>query len=225
MDKSYIEQNAIDTKYLRNQLTPEQTEEFEVYLLDHPEMLEQIELDAVLGSELPNVTLPTVKPFSLSAWFAPASLATGFALATISFSVFTVSLMADRGLSASPSLFVDITRNISDIDTVSTFEFDSRNFTFLGSLRSDRFVLSLDTSSMATGQYRATIEKQQAAENQASPNVELVAEAAVNVAQFQPMTFALNASSYPPGLYKILLDQPSLDDNKVREFYFRTKIK
>ena len=48
MDKKYIEENGIVTKYLRGQLTPEETSEFEAYFLDKPEIIEQLELDSIL---------------------------------------------------------------------------------------------------------------------------------------------------------------------------------
>ncbi len=48
MDKKYVEENEIEIKYLRNQLTPEELEEFEVYLMENPEMLESVKLDSVI---------------------------------------------------------------------------------------------------------------------------------------------------------------------------------
>ncbi len=50
MDRKYIEENEIEIKYLRNQLTPEQLEEFEVYLMENPEAIEGLELIETLGS-------------------------------------------------------------------------------------------------------------------------------------------------------------------------------
>ena len=52
MDKQYIDDNDIGIKYLRKQLTPQETEEFEIYLMEHPEMVEALELDSLLDSSV-----------------------------------------------------------------------------------------------------------------------------------------------------------------------------
>ena len=54
MDKKYIEENEIEIKYLRHQLSEQELEEFEVYLMENPEALETLELDSVFSaSEFP----------------------------------------------------------------------------------------------------------------------------------------------------------------------------
>ncbi|MEP4299102.1 MAG: hypothetical protein ABJ340_05400, partial [Paraglaciecola sp.] len=55
MDDEYITQNDIIQKYLRNKLTPEETVEFEEYIMDKPHLLEQLELDSVMVETMPNV--------------------------------------------------------------------------------------------------------------------------------------------------------------------------
>jgi len=52
MDKQYIEDNEISIKYLRKQLTPEEVEEFEIYLMENPEALEQLDLDSLFQTRL-----------------------------------------------------------------------------------------------------------------------------------------------------------------------------
>ena len=49
MDKKYIEENEIGIKYLRNQLSDKELEEFEVYLTENPGLIETLELEAALG--------------------------------------------------------------------------------------------------------------------------------------------------------------------------------
>lgn len=53
MDDEYIIQNDIVKRYLHNKLTPEETVEFEEYMLNKPELLEQLELDSVMQEHLP----------------------------------------------------------------------------------------------------------------------------------------------------------------------------
>ncbi len=48
MDKKYIQENEIDIKYLRGQLAEDELEQFEGYLMEHPEYLDALELDSVL---------------------------------------------------------------------------------------------------------------------------------------------------------------------------------
>lgn len=48
MDKKYIEDNEIEIKYLRKQLSPAELEEFEVYLMENPQAIDGLELDTLL---------------------------------------------------------------------------------------------------------------------------------------------------------------------------------
>ncbi len=48
MDKKYIQDNEIDIKYLRGQLADDELELFEIYLMENPEALEQLEVDSLL---------------------------------------------------------------------------------------------------------------------------------------------------------------------------------
>lgn len=48
MDKQYIEQFDVSRRYLNGTLSPEQRIEFEEYILDKPEMIEQLELDRAI---------------------------------------------------------------------------------------------------------------------------------------------------------------------------------
>ncbi|MEP0355294.1 hypothetical protein [Paraglaciecola sp.] len=55
MGDETINQNDIVQKYLHNKLTPEETVEFEEYIMDKPHLLEQLELDSVMVEHLPSV--------------------------------------------------------------------------------------------------------------------------------------------------------------------------
>ncbi len=55
MDNEYVESNDIANKYLRGELTAEELEDFEVYLMDKAELLEELELDMLLQQHLPLV--------------------------------------------------------------------------------------------------------------------------------------------------------------------------
>ena len=61
LDDEYISQNDIVQRYLQNKLTPEETVMFEEYMMDKPELLEQLELDSVMVGILPQVKNQTEK--------------------------------------------------------------------------------------------------------------------------------------------------------------------
>ena len=54
MDKKYIEENEIEIKYLRNQLSDKELEGFEVYLMENPETIDDLELDEILAINTPS---------------------------------------------------------------------------------------------------------------------------------------------------------------------------
>jgi len=52
MDKIYIDENQIEIKYLRGQLSDKELEMFEVYLMEDPSVLERLELEQVFTQTL-----------------------------------------------------------------------------------------------------------------------------------------------------------------------------
>ncbi|WP_102795653.1 hypothetical protein [Bowmanella denitrificans] len=62
---------AMGFRYVRGELSGHELDKFEDYLMDNPELLEQLELDSVFASVLPKLELVTVKPdkgFNLWRW-------------------------------------------------------------------------------------------------------------------------------------------------------------
>ncbi|WDD99203.1 hypothetical protein [Thalassomonas actiniarum] len=55
MDSKYIKDKNVIARYLRGGLTPEESMEFEEYLIDKPELIEQLEIDNQLMKVLPEV--------------------------------------------------------------------------------------------------------------------------------------------------------------------------
>jgi hypothetical protein len=87
MDKSYIEENEIEIKYLRNQLTADELEAFEVYLMENPEFLETLELDSLLlTSEFADVEKPSKLFVKFKRFFKPV-FATAFTAVAIAATV------------------------------------------------------------------------------------------------------------------------------------------
>lgn len=85
MDREFIEQHDIAQRYLHGRLTPEEAEEFEVYLMDNPEMIEELELDSIFVSHTASLKNLEQKPAPWWAWFwqKPA----GASFSTLCFSV------------------------------------------------------------------------------------------------------------------------------------------
>ncbi|MFC3122761.1 hypothetical protein [Agaribacter flavus] len=52
MSREQIEQNNIAMRYLRKQLSADDEAEFEAYLLEHPELIESLEVDAVFTKHI-----------------------------------------------------------------------------------------------------------------------------------------------------------------------------
>ncbi|MFA3791539.1 hypothetical protein AB6T38_10505 [Aliiglaciecola sp. SL4] len=62
MDRDYIESNDITNRYMQGKLCAEECEEFEVYLMENSEIVEQLELDSILIKALPFIhEAPIVK--------------------------------------------------------------------------------------------------------------------------------------------------------------------
>jgi hypothetical protein len=52
MDKAYIDQRQVIERYLRGTLTPDELGQFELYMLEHPEVVDDIEYARGLGDAL-----------------------------------------------------------------------------------------------------------------------------------------------------------------------------
>lgn len=89
-EKDY-ESEDFTLKYLRNQLSAEEKENFECWFMDKPDVIERLELDSIFFEHIPNVKIEKQKfRWNLLSWFNTpmrASVAT-FASCAIAFSVF-----------------------------------------------------------------------------------------------------------------------------------------
>ena len=86
MNADYISQHDIVQRYLKGKLTPEETVEFEEYIVDKPELLEELEVDSVMVEHLPKLKTAAQRLRPSSLWMRlfgtplKASLGTGFAV-------------------------------------------------------------------------------------------------------------------------------------------------
>ncbi len=121
MDKVYIDHNDIIAKYLRGQLTPEESVAFEEYLMDQPALIEQLELDSLLIRTMPEAVKSAesqVKQVVKKYWFFNTPLFASFAtllicVVSLSFvySTFDVANDFDKSTdhdSSDPAVMVNI---------------------------------------------------------------------------------------------------------------------
>jgi hypothetical protein len=120
MDKRYIEENEIEVKYLRNQLDPDELEEFEVYLMENPEFLETLELDSFfLESEFVEVEMPSGLFIKLKQLFNPM-FATAFATIAIATTVFVfVPSNSEHDLNAAYVVELENLRSSSQLENTN----------------------------------------------------------------------------------------------------------
>ena len=70
MDKQYMEQFDISRRYLNGTLSPEERIEFEEYILDKPEIIEQLELDRVILAGLKKQPVKTKAAVFWQPWYS-----------------------------------------------------------------------------------------------------------------------------------------------------------
>ncbi|WDE11984.1 hypothetical protein [Thalassomonas haliotis] len=118
MDSKYIKEKNIISRYLRGGLTPEETIEFEEYLIDKPELIEQLEIDNQLMKTLPEVNYSAAKTqtsiFDFLMTPLRASFATGFSC-LMGFYLFT---LYDGSISAPPQGLVAKQSQVVFLDTL-----------------------------------------------------------------------------------------------------------
>ena len=62
-----IENAEMTSRYLRDQLSPEETTAFEEYLMEHPEVLEQLQIDEMFIESMPGVEIENLPELKSSA--------------------------------------------------------------------------------------------------------------------------------------------------------------
>ena len=162
MDKKYIEENEIEIKYLRNQLTPEEVEEFEVYLMENPEALESLELGQTFSDELPNLHNASSGSFltRIKAFFKDNFLS-AYSLGLLSAAVFFVGSNLTQFASTPKSNFSQVvylstTRSVSEEGKeFVNVEFPKSSFR---SGNQDKLVLALDTGLLQEAEYEVFVE-------------------------------------------------------------------
>lgn len=103
LDDGYEDIQTLSIRYLQDKLTPEESEQFETYLMAHPEVVERLEIDSVFVTHLATAKAHLKDRKSalnvLNSWLSTplrASFAT-FAVCTLIYSTAFVNWPAERG--------------------------------------------------------------------------------------------------------------------------------
>ncbi len=128
MNQKYIEDNDIVIKYLRKQLTDQELEAFEVYLMENPQALEMLEVEQALVDSVGDATKPEA---SFANWlsrfadwqkglafFASGAAASLLASAMIFSSNQTLSTYESQVVYLSPNNASELTRGASQPQSV-----------------------------------------------------------------------------------------------------------
>lgn len=83
MDREFIEKHEIKQRYLHGKLTPEEAEGFEIFLMDNPDVLDDLELDALFVSHLRRTEGSQQK--TMKAWYEIFTLSPVGSFASIVF--------------------------------------------------------------------------------------------------------------------------------------------
>ncbi len=209
MDKKYVEENEIEIKYLRNQLTPEELEEFEVYLMENPEMVESLELhdylsDAIINDEFGVSEKPrNWKELLFSLPFERLVFFTFGALVM-------TTLLYKTPTSQPKTVYFSQTRSSN---TALEFRFPESSYSFWNS---DQIIITVEISSLKSSGYKLTIfELHDDRENVVS-NLDNL-----NIDAFGNLTVLLEVGDYPPGKYRMLVSNQEVS-NAISEFEFVT---
>lgn len=204
MNKEFIEQNDIAHKYLTGQLSDAELEEFEVYLMDNPSVIDDLNVEEVMSAgmsaikEPEGVARPSQPAIALPFW-QKSSIATAlgsFVLGVLTMMVFNI----DRGPINSPQIQYLVTessvRGGSDDTPPVEFEFDESSFA-RGSR--DQFTLVIDPEDTKIDEYRVSITRTEFDHEGANaketarvlPNSEGQVVLSFNTADFEPGVFEL----------------------------------
>ncbi|GEM_PF-5852882 len=126
--RDVIEQQ-INIKYLQGKLTQEQTEAFEVFLMEHPDALEDLSLDNILNENVEdafvNIEKSSKQKVFLAGWWQyGAGIITG-AIAMIL--IFNLTFITKQGMPADQTFVLDNVRSGEQNQNQLVLDVNSRN--------------------------------------------------------------------------------------------------
>ena len=105
MNKQHSERQELARRYTRGELSEQEAEEFEIYLMDKPEMIEQLELDEVFHNCLEEAEEKRVERFSIWKWITQTPIGASVATFACTTGLLFGILVLDKGfLKSSPNI-------------------------------------------------------------------------------------------------------------------------
>ncbi len=203
MDKRYIEENEIGLKYLKGQLTNEQLEQFEIYMMDNPDILDDLNMEQLMvdGSCVSHKAEPVFKLSFIRSlfgdWRLVNSLAS-FALGLVAMAMFSIERVSVNSVEIQYLVAQDSVRGSDDSPTVE-FEFDKASFE--RSSR-DQFVLVVEPNTIEKERFKVTISRLEKSEK-----TDLIVEVNRIITNSQGrVALTLRVNDFTPGEYLVELD-------------------
>jgi len=224
MDKKYIQENEIDIKYLRGQLAEDELEQFEIYLMEHPEAIESLSVQEALittaGAALSvDESMNTDSDLGFIErvinWkpIALGSMATSFCLLCLSAFLSFVSLN-QKSSGEIDIQFIDSLRGAQS--NAVEFKFKKDAFSFFGG---SKFSAVLETGDFSGATFNVHIQSRQ--EDKAQ-KVEALDRFEINADRDGRVAVLLDSRNYPPGRYQIFLTSRGRGE---KTYYFNIAIK
>jgi hypothetical protein len=220
MDKRYIEENEIGLKYLKGQLTNEQLEQFEIYMMDNPDILDDLNVDQLMikGS---SVSHKADSPFKLSFirslfgdWRLVNSLAS-FALGLVAMAMFSIERVSVNSVEIQYLVAQDSVRGSDDSPTVE-FEFDKASFS---TFSSDQFAVIVDAPSLDVSEYKVEVFSAGESTRKLIKDIESLV-----VNSESRIVLLLKVSDFKPGDYEVQISRHDRANQESANALFRTSI-
>lgn len=186
MDRKYIDQNQIGIKYLRGTLSPEQVEAFEIYMLENPDIIDELQLDEMLSTTLANDGSGSAAKFDQAAgsyqtaWWAkwlgigPIPIVTSFLLGGLVTGLLGFSITDHR---AAQVAYLYASRSVDSNEPVPVFDIAAQSG---GAWVNENLVLVIDSGYQPSTSAEVTLFKLAESDDQAPIKVgefELLANA------------------------------------------------
>lgn len=220
MDKRYIEENEIGLKYLKGQLTNEQLEQFEIYMMNNPDILDDLNMEQLMvdGSSVSHKAEPAFKLSFIRSlfgdWRLVNSLAS-FALGLVAMAMFSIERVSVNSVEMQYLVLQDTVRGSDEMPSVQ-FEFDKASFT---TFSPDQFAVIVDAPSLDVSEYK--VEVFSVGEGSRKLKKDYGSLAANSESR---IVLLLKVSDFKPGDYEVQISRHDRANQESAKALFRTSI-
>lgn len=201
MDRDYIDRHDVTHRYVHGGLSAEEMAEFEVFLMDHPDVLEQVQLEQVMRTGLR--TQQQEKPSAFSGrlgkwmWSWPTAVATTFV-------VFMASYLALSPKELAPNM------PVMYVHEYRSANLENLNAVVLDEIHHSHVLLVLQPGNMQASQFQLSI----ISEVSGAP---LITQQNVSISPTGDITVPVAVNNITRGRYQVVL-VPIGSDQAAEEF-------